>query len=378
MTKVTYIHGIPRPPADEWKDRGREVKKPLFLNYGIMTDGEMKLALIQEQTRILESFYPEVKELKEASQLFEKALKDGLHDISYLPGYGAGWARQAVKASTKMMRPAAGFFTVRRQNGLGGLIPLEDCQKYMREVYNDYAQYDQVSYETTGESILCEEKNKEIRMLNEHLEPSSHHLLYEYLERPGAAPGVVAAKYALQRNAVSSLSSLLEFNRDNMRLWLRNGVMRNNARFGAEPFQPELTIDILRTEVPLAEGMKRDSLSNSVSAPFTLAALAIVIKAIAAAVAATVGLIAAMKAAKAQQLRNTAQGIGNRTFGPEDLDWMVNLPPGNQPPGPQPPGSQNWQDPGSGSGNGEENGLLGGNAAPLIIGAGLLLLATSK
>jgi len=364
MTKVTYIHGVPQ---NEWADRGKEVRKRPYINYGAMTVGETRLSLILEQTKILRAFYPESKELAEAENLLYSALGNGLHALRYLPGNNVPWARKAIQRAIPLTKPAAGHVAGRRslETGVRGLIPFEDCQQYMREENDPYAQYDSISYHDTTESLACQERNKEVGLLNQHLEPSSHHLLYEYLKNPNTAPGIVAAKTVSHRNAVSGLSSLMDFNRDNMALWLRNGIMRNNATNGTQPFQPEKTIDILRTESP---GYNPAQAGTSVSGPF-LVALPIILKAIAAAIGATVALVSSLKAAKAQQLRNTAQGIGSLTFGPQADDW--DGPGGN----------------GGNGGNGEDggnggNGLLGDNGSNtplLLLGAGaVLLLMNSK
>ena len=365
MTKVTYIHGVPQ---NEWADRGKEVRKRPYINYAAMTVGETRLSLILEQTKILRAFYPESRELAEAENLLYSALGNGLHALRYMPGNNVPWARKAIRQAIPLTKPAAGHIAGRRslETGVQGLIPFEDCQQYMREENDPYAQYDSIRYHDTTESLACQERNKEVGLLNQHLEPSSHHLLYEYMKNPNSAPGIVAAKTVSHRNAVSGLSSLMDFNRDNMALWLRNGIMRNNATNGTQPFQPEKTNEILRTESPRNKPAQAGA---SVSGPY-LVALPIILKAVAAAIAATVSLIATLKAAKAQQLRNTAQGIGSSTFGPQADDWF-GAGGGNQPSG---NGGNGGEDGGNGGngGNGESNTPL------LLLGAGAVLLLMNK
>lgn len=358
-TTVTYIHGIPK---NEWKDRAAEVPKQKFINAGAMTDGELKLVLIREQLQILQAYYPEIKEYKYGEQLVVRILEEGLHDLSSLPSDAPKEIAKAVKAARRKKRPAIGAFTVERNSAsLMGLIPQEDCTQYMREAIDPFDYTGQVTYEHTSESWACEQKNKEIRDLNLHLEPSAHHLLYEYVNRPLESPQTVVSKRVLHRNAIGTLSELMEFDRSNMSLWIRNGVMRNNAARNLQPFPPEETINILATEIPArarntrTRGGGRDGLRG----PF-LAALPVILQAIGAAVGATAALVSLLKAAKAERLRNSAQGIGLPSFGPESEDWPID-----------------YQGTGGSTPDSSTDDLLSENNVPLLLGGAAALLLLS-
>lgn len=364
MTKVTYIHGLqlPKVPADERRDRGKEVPRKGYINYTAMTEGETRLALLREQVRILKAYYPEVRDLAIADELITNALETGLHGISYMPGNGAAFARKAIQQAKKNTKPAAGIFIGRRRidAGLGDLITLQNCNNYLNPNSPQY------SYENYQK---CVEANKNKELLNEHLEDSSHHMLYEYAGDLNSRPAVVAAKGVNHRNVVSRISEMLEFGRGNMVYWMRNGVMRNNAKNGTEPYQPEDTITALSdsTEYPGLSGTAGIGV-------FPFAAVAAIIGAIASAIAATAGFVQAMKPSQAQQLRQIAQGIGTPTWGPEGIDWGGGGSNGEG-------GGSNGGGGGSNSGGGNNSGGADSGlskAAPIIIGAGLLLLATSK
>lgn len=344
MTTVSYIHGIPQ---DEFADRGREVPVQKYINAGAMTDGELKMALLREQLQIFAAFYPEVEAYREGERLIVSVLEQGLHSISYLPPGGPVEVKRAINLARRKNRPAVGALTVPRTSaGLAGLIPTEDCTQYMRQYIDPQDYSGTVTYQHTPESWACEQRNEEVQALNLHLEPSAHHLLYEYVQQPGSQPGSVQTKRVLHRNAISSLAEIMEFDRDNMALWVRNGVIRNNASKGTQPFQPEQTIDIMRTEVPAW----RAATGAQVNGPF-LAALPAILQAVTAAIVATGTLISVLQAAKQARLRNTAQGIGSRTFGPEAADWE-----------------------GGPTGGGGATNLLSGDAMPWIIGGAALLL----
>lgn len=358
-TTVTYIHGIPQ---NEWKDRAAEVPKQKYINAGAMTDGELKLVLLREQLQILQAYYPEVKEYKTGEQLVVSILEEGLHDLSSLPSDAPREIAQAVKIARRKKRPAAGAFTVARNSAsLMGLIPTEDCTQYMRQVIDPFDYSSQSTLAHTAESWACEAKNKEIRDLNLHLEPSAHHLLYEYVNRPLESPGTVQAKRVLHRSAIGTLSEIMEFERSNMSLWIRNGVMRNNASRNLQPFPPEETINILATEIPArarnvrTRGGGRDGLRG----PF-LAALPVILQAIGAAVGATATLVAILKAEKQNRLRNSAQGIGLPSFGPESEDWPTD-----------------YQGTGGSNPDAGNNDLLSEDNVPLILGGAAALLLLS-
>ena len=88
MSKISYIHGLGASsvPADEWAQRGKEVPGRQFIPYMNMTSGQMKLALLEEQLRILAGYYPEHRsELLPAITKLENTLHAGVHGIGLLP-----------------------------------------------------------------------------------------------------------------------------------------------------------------------------------------------------------------------------------------------------------------------------------------------------
>lgn len=299
MTKVTYLHGI---PADEYKDRGKQVGPQPFLNYGKMTVGETRLALAAEQAKILAAYYPEDQQFAIGAQELDNLLYRGLHNSIYLGLSAPAFVRRAVGQARGKTQPEGGGILEGR-SGVGStpLIPYDDCARFMHDTSLTFHQRTQAISDCLG-------KNREIEILNTHLEKSAHHLLYEYASASNI-PGIVTTKRVLHRNAVSKVGQLFEFDRPNLVLWLRNGVMRNNAINGAPPFQPEKTIDALKPGAGIGE-------------PITIAAVTAIVTAIIGAIGATVSLLQALKAARAQEIKSVANGIGTPTFGPEKEDWI--------------------------------------------------------
>jgi hypothetical protein len=341
MTKVTYIHGI-----NESKATPKKKAEQRYIDYSAMTDGELRLVLMAEQLEIVAEYYGS-DEHKALQTYLETAIQSGIHGSTVgamIPGRnGQALAREIARART-MRRPAAGRLTTRRQGVNGGIITLQNCEE-LKDFQEDRFGLGWGTYVDTPESRACEEQNKNLTFLNEHLEGSAHHLLYEYVATQ--TNSTVNTKRVLHRNAVSTLAELTEVDRDNLRLWMRNGVLRNNIKFGAAPIQPEDVIDTLSTSGG----------SAGIGTPF-LAMLPALLSAFAAAVGTAAALIAAMKQEKRQRMLLSAQGIGTPTFGPEQIDWYNGGTPAN-PGGPGLPGSS----------------FLDGDNTPLILaGAAAFLL----
>lgn len=342
-TKVSYIHGA---TSSQSIPKGKARRR--FVDYSKLTEGELRLSLMAEQLNILAEYYGR-DEYKALEQRVISAVQAGIHgptSVTMVSGKrGQIIAREIAKAR-RLTRPAAGTFSQSRnlQIGVNGLIPVENCDD-LREFVEDQYGLGWGTWEETAESRACREQNEQLDLLNDHLEGSAHHLLYEYLTN--TTEPTPAAKKVLHRNAVSTLASITNVSRENLRLWLRNGVMRNNVNFGADPIQPEDVIDTLA-----AAGT-----DASVNGAF-LAILPALIAAISGAVVATVSLIQGLRSEKRQQLISTAQGIGNMTFGPEQNDWSGGNFQTNNPPPP------------------EGGDILGGDNLPYLLlgGAALLMM----
>lgn len=342
MTKISYIHGIPQ---NEWSDRGGEVPAQSYLNYSGMTSGEMKLALLQEQLAMLAAFYPENKEFQQGKSMLENALYRGIHGAPPAFGIlspGLQKVAGAINQARRNNRPANGVAIVQREStrmgGIGNpLVPMQDCQPLIEEWYvtNNMA--------TLEKYKLCNEANKYVPTLNQHLEKGSYHLLYEFTTpQQGAEYNAVATKRVLHKAGTTTMHNITKVEQENLRLWMRNGVMRSNTAKGIAPLQPEQSIAALKENAGKGVGID----------PLTLLAI---IGAIAAAIAEISKMVANIKAtSKNQYAFQEVQGIGTGPFGPEGEDWY--LPPGTVPPGTT------------------ESTGLSDLAIPLAIGAGALLL----
>lgn len=408
MTKVSYIHGFDfngtqkKPPrvADqtEASQRAAGVPKQPFHNYGILTDGEFSLVLLMDQLEVLEGAYPEMSTItRKGRDMIKDALYNGIHsgkiiNTGFIPTELNIVAQTIGEAKSRRM-PAGSILTgprntikagidpfISRDSAINGndTIPVPDCQMLLNNYnqllaaqsssggspwdnsnYGQGATVQQQAAAALAEYNTCVKQLNMIKDLNMYLEKSSHHLLYEYIVNPSGESGVVGAKYVLHKNAVSAFSSVTTLSRSNLRLWLRNGIMHNNAENGISPFTPE----------ELIAGFKSNQ-GNIGNPAVVIAVITLVIAIIKA--AAPIILTLVNKVDKENQIKTAAQGIGQTTFGPESNDWYQ---------------TGNTNSGGSGSNNNNNNGagaedelIPGIDNTTLMIGgaaaaAGILLLS---
>lgn len=278
--------------------------KKNFIDPYNWTEGEITAALLFEQVSILNWADP-TPEKQAAKTLIQDALFLGVNTQA-----GLEKIRQIENPELRGALIRANKANVARNgrpNSVSGpLVPLEDCSRYIAFTTPGSQQFNPNYYE---DYLRCVDQNRWRDMLNQHLESSAHHLLYEYEDNPNAAPATVATKKVLHVGAIDAISDISDISRNNLRLWLRNGVLRKNAEAGAGALQPESTI-------PALAQASREGIGLPI--PVIVA----IIAAISSAIAGTLQLISSMKIAEAQRLRQAAQTIGQQNFGPLASDWM--------------------------------------------------------
>lgn len=303
MTKISYIHGIGNVDRSEFADRSALVPEQNFINYTALTDGELRVTLLADQANLLAAMYPENKELQRAKGMLVDALYRGLHTAPLPQGIFTGQLATVVselRRAKKDTQPAVGQI-FGRANGLGSgigdpLIPYEIC---FRNILDG------------SEDPVCAKMNAIKKIFNENLEKSGHHILYKFVTNPNATTATVAAKSLNHRAVVATFSKITKVAESTMSMWVRNGIVRQNAIKKVGAVQPEATIKIMKE-------------NPSVSGIGVLPAIVIpLIQVIVAAIVATAGLVAALKQKDPQQsaLFDQFQGLGTGVFGPEFQDW---------------------------------------------------------
>ncbi len=340
MSKVSYIHGIDMfagrsVPQNEWSDRSKALPPRSFVDYGAMTDGEMKLVLAYEQFRILSAYYPEATEARRSAELLKDALFMGLHGPkNRLSGSDQAQVRRLIEKARAMTAPASFVLDGRGSivQGIGNdpdtgwvdpawadqiqvnpesnLPPMpsfttKDCgkrggvfaNKSQKEAYN-----------------LCEQQNQYVKLLNEKLDRSSHHIMYAFNANPNQSPQVVAVKTVNHQTACEKWSEITGLSVDNVRNWIRVGIMRNNVRVGIEPYQPEKTIQVFRDGVI-------EKNQNGVGV-IPVAVVLALISAFTAAVGATASIINSLSARDSLRFKSSLGDMGLPGFGPQETDYL--------------------------------------------------------
>ena len=160
----------------------------------------------------------------------------------------------------------------------------------------------------------CYNREKLVKVLNEKLENAGHHMIYDYATATVAAPyPAIVTKRILHSNAVAGFSSLSGVELKNMEMWLRNGIMRNNALKGASPLQPESTINVFRDYYKTQKGI-----GDPITA--TIALITAITAAITAAAGAAIAIIQQLRAAEVAKL---GRDITNPNFSMEGEDFLT-------------------------------------------------------
>lgn len=372
MSSISYIHGLPvgnqiprsSVPADEFKDRGALVPPPMFFNYPRYTQGQMNAALLLDQLTVLSSFYPERSDLAAAKNKVRDVLfKDGLQ-TSGISGSAytdaLRYVNQKLQKYARQTRPLSSAAV----KGLHEPPLIQySCDEFIEHPIGDYGQYLPPYYPQGEKAYLdCMEKIPFVITLNKELGNSSYHLLYAYANPTDKnAFATVAAKSQDHINGIGGLAAISGLGRDNMRNWVRNGILRTNVN-GVEAKTPDGVTQIVKLGQPIQaeesiQLFKTGSIADNPNGVGELATLGIIITLIATALTAVAKIIDSINERKRLQLLSQAQNIGSEDYAPQESDW--------------------WKDQASGSsdlGIDTNTLLIGG----LVLGGGLLAYQSFK
>ena len=232
MTRISEIHGFRGIGRDEFKDRGREVSPISYVPYLSLTEGEMKLQLAAQRAKVMAQFYgSDAPEYQAAYNLLENALTQGIHGgvrfVGAIPDVLQNTARLISKAQNERSPASKSLFA--RTNpisGIGAIIPAEqrrqDCLKLAKN--------------NPAKVILCNKAFKIEEIINKHLEPGAHHLIYKNLPNSGPLPTDVAIKRQGHRLGVEGMAQVGKINDYGlMYQWLETGILARNAAGGVGP-----------------------------------------------------------------------------------------------------------------------------------------------
>ncbi len=347
MTRITYIHAI---PADEIRDRGAAVtKSQRYLNYTNMTEGEMKLALLQEQARMLSQAYPEMAYLKTASAMLDNALYKGVHGGIQFHGIVDPALYDVARSITNargQSRPAGGTFLNERNifasAGIGdSIVPVttEDCEDYATRMANKKYGLDRKKFwwkalpfggkkgHWKQFEAECKTKKDIEGILNRAITGSSHHVVYKSLDvlKPVLRNTFVRTKNLLHLAGVQGLGNAADVNKTLMNQWVETALMQANAGYGFGPVDSVVTsLSIAPDPGATANAYFSGNTSEKQEKIGLVVATITAVTALVAAIGAAVGKAAEMQKelnAKKNGVMAAANGFGTEAFRAETSDY---------------------------------------------------------
>lgn len=351
MPKISYIAGIGQT---EKAQRAAELKPQPFIPYLSLTQGEMSLALMQEQANILAAYTGSAK-YRQAETMLDNALNRGIHGATpYLGAYDAdlGGVARAIQRAARQTRPAAGAL-LGRQSRVSGIHigePLIDTEQRYKDCLKAAGGFN------PGNVAKCQARLQIEKIINDGIENCGQYLAYGYLPSNNNLPSIALYKLLDQTKGQEDIARVGEFSISLTQQWLNVGMMRRNADTAKVGPLGWIPTNSALTSLPEAgqkevEKLLTDSVSKwgaPASAAMVGNQLASIVrkyqdKSIGFDPATTVAIIAAITALIggisefAKQLRSKKQdafaqvnGFGARSFGPQEGDWDGDGIPDNQ------------------------------------------------
>lgn len=314
-TQISAVSGVWDVAANVLKP----VPSPNYIDTVNFTDGEQRAILIYEQLNILSALEKDPSKRK-AYESEKQNIKDALFVGLHTPGANKKiGSLEMVRGEIALAKKMNGARVRRKSAGIGEpIIPALNC---LNETYARYeippppALVDPVQWlgQRPGASDYYNDCIKFMgyrEMLNDKLEKAASHLLYNYLPN-NDHPQTVITKKVLHANAIDALADVTGADRDNLSLWIRNGILRETAKRG-EAFQPEQVVNIIKASV-------RDGQIGV--GGFPLAVVVGVLQIIGAAVGAAATIVSLLKQQDRQRLQSAAATIGLPNFGPLQSDY---------------------------------------------------------
>lgn len=351
MTKISYVAGA--IGADEYKDRAAELKPQPFIPYLSMTQGEMELALLQEQANILANYYGSPK-YKQAETMLQNTLARGLHGSTpYLGAYNPELRPLAriIASAQRNTRPASNAAFL-REGGIGQGIhigePIIDFDARGKQCLK-WAESANSNAERKRRVRECEKTWRIEKIINNGIENCGQYLGYGYLPRNNSLPALALDKIQGQLLGQQDIARVGKFDMALTQQWLNTGMMRRNADTAKIKPYGWIETNAILTALPEAGQVELMTLFTSLKKAKTGGAtiseseagrrMAAIIRkyngsGVGEPITVTIAIIGAVtalikaisefaKQAKVEEEDAFAQvnGFGSRALGPETGDW---------------------------------------------------------
>lgn len=267
MTKISQINGLTQPPFTSTSAIVQD-----YVPYTGLTQGEMKLWLLRNQSLTYSQLYPEYKEYQKAYNMLTNALHNnvsaGVQFIGAIPNELQVVAR-AIDQASRQTAPASrgGLFSRIGPSAIGDIvvsqIPDSNCEQYATRVTNiEFKKRFGKELSTTNwkrlkagkwipglillnalkgisptawyqkwenNRLKCENQKAIEGILNGFVGDGSHHVLYKEMPNEPFVPTLVRAKAVNHKGGVAGLATTGQISTDLMRLWTETAVQAKNA-----------------------------------------------------------------------------------------------------------------------------------------------------
>lgn len=354
MTRISVVHGLPLAAVAGSNDKPRVLAPWKPINWGKLTEGELRMALIGQQVEILKNWYGDPDGRYAASiDAINNALYAGVHRLGAINARPNALPQvvSLINQAKYLMQPAARVYTSTRDPRKEGLIPdyIGMDEPEFKQYVEDYLatgkcgeplnQYSHPDYgkiqwgwnaaiidirnnanlnPTYREYLIraCREQSRLIQLYNEKLVPASPHVLYNFIKDKTVGGPYVATKAVLHQAGRDILGPRISgLSKTNMDLFLRNGVMQANASLSGGKLDPLSPEDLIKAIIATEQEGVGD-----------FGATAAIVIAVLAAVAAAAEGIKSLFPPKDQVALDTIQGFGTESFNPAPSDWSDYMP----------------------------------------------------
>lgn len=334
---LNWVHGI-EPVVQIQTD---------YFNYSSMTEGEFKLHLLAGQLRTLQAAHPDDQYFnlwKKGENYLLNAIHKGLHSTSgcIMPTGSVHKelypVLEGIKRASNRFQSATknGMFLHGRSSPSFGTNPLDQLEPFHNGI-NGYPYKEGCYYKycnsndnpctssiTTGSDAECQRYEVIKDMLNQHLEDSSHHILYNFATDTQAAGLRATTNWKVGQHilAVSEMAKIAGVSVDNMTQWVQLGIMRHNAKRGAGALNAHDSIEaLLQNPEFLLENSDRYKAQYGINGVnIIIPAAAYIIVACAIALIVVVALVQVLKGQEPTAL-DRVRGLATALFSPSGSDF---------------------------------------------------------
>lgn len=333
-----------------WVHGGEAVNNGItkdYFNYTQMTEGEFSLQLAASQLRLLQQAHPSddyVKTWKKGEEYLMLAIYNGLHGTKNA-AMPSGWIDpvlypviEKIKTAQNRFQTAykGGIYLNNRSSQAFGTNPLDQLEPHNWSNINGYPYQSGcqmrycnsndnpcTNYTVTGVDKECEKFENIKNMMNQYLEDSSHHVMYNFATNAQAAVLQPTTSWKIGQHILAAveMAKISGISSANMNDWLQLGIQRNNAKRGLGAINAHDSIEYLIANPDfLLENSDQYKAQYGINGINVIPAIAYVIVACAIALIAITGLIQVLKGQEPTAL-DRIKGLATALFSPNGSDF---------------------------------------------------------